>query len=1567
MSESLRVLALLASALLWAAVGVAWAAEAGILVRLRWNWRACPPLRRALAALAVALAVAYAGGKGEGVSSKVQGVSAEDSSSVVAVGGTEKEGNDHTYSLLFPPYSLPRDTSSLLLPPCSLSDEDISRDYRLVSVGTGEAFDFSPPAGACVAPNWALRGASADWIRLRPEGWAFPSGGEAATNLTVFAGGRVRFPSGRSLAPVAPVPLGLVPAANWGMLAARDRPSLFWHMVREDGALVLTWRNALLRRRTDCPVSFQAELRPTGGFTFRYDLSRLASDDLLEGVWGEVARSKEEGAGGEGVKSKEKVVSEEFSSSVVTTDGTQQDVAHDTYSLLLTPSYLSPPPPLRVTSLTFASADEMRCDVARTDFEAALGGLDPHSCPPGSTNTVWEHWVYTGTTNAPFARPQSTERTAVLRIAVSGSGRGELLVGDRAVPLVGRGGEGVNSKEQVVSAEDSSSVVAASGTEKENENIHTYSLLLTTSSLSHHSLLPTPSSLSLSLSVPRGADMPLYLRADGTLTVSLSSDDFAFGVLPDPAARRLVGRVNFPLVRATEPCIHDYAARRTRVELPVGEGAEDLSCTWRGGDGVEVENRPPRAATVTGNFPARETASVAYTLSHPDYLFGQGSYAQSARFCPKPPDPDPEEPDPPWYDGGGSGGGGHGEVRWCCHWGTCAGGCGSGCDCAAAGGGGPDPSDGDAFGEGCPEHSTPYADCAPLHAADYTNAVRNVPPLGGVLYLREPPLCERIRLDVPTERRNCCPCPDHWTNYVGVAYKSGLLRLVDADGRDFERTETLCDVLLSGVSPSAAVGDASVAFSRNGEICLRHDKTVLGVAIRGGSGVDLAACNALDADFGLPMSVCTNLWDAPSARLVTNVRLPDGQVHLELADATGAFAVWCFDNGTSEWRRLLDSATAPVRDLPMSRWKALMRRASGGDSPELPVRVTASVPGSVRLVLRYWNVIGGRFVQDEASQRITALAPRLRADIDHDGRLGGRDDDCRFAGSPFRFWFNEDTGKGDHAGQSGDLSPNAADLKVNGKLDLVNLFPVSVNATPFVRAWGGAAEVRLRADSGALRYCVLGGGLSPDSVRGLASSPVLAADGTPLESAELTPLGREGVPLGDLADEPQGPVLLAFEAAGPVGVHEGPEFVVSLGGAEVYRERLPVSIGSVDGMYRWVSLYGAESGSDIPVSFPESCAGLPDSELSDGCVFFLHGFNVSERDARAWNRAMFKRLWWAGSRARYCGVAWNGDAGLLTALSYHLNAYNAQMAAAALSRLVGSASGRKTVVAHSLGNMVACEAIREGMAVDGYFMLNAAVASEALDGGLQATEEAVGRYVPDVWKPYPKGAWCANWHALFPASDNRSRLRWRDAFAEVCDRTDVYNYYSSGDQVLEADSGIPTAFSGAINFRWPVSFSWSFPFLTVDRPYDLTLDRYAWQKQEVLKGVNPLVATLEAGWRFESDCTPEDALLRLRDGSIVTNAVFGHDVAAFHRPSSSDADVFRARAYNVPAISKPIGVVDLTNIRQNYDLNRGMRPNAWGRNHPIYERRWLHSDIKDMAYFYVYDVFERICEEAKAK
>ena len=92
----------------------------------------------------------------------------------------------------------------------------------------------------------------------------------------------------------------------------------------------------------------------------------------------------------------------------------------------------------------------------------------------------------------------------------------------------------------------------------------------------------------------------------------------------------------------------------------------------------------------------------------------------------------------------------------------------------------------------------------------------------------------------------------------------------------------------------------------------QQNPTVLGVAIKSDYGVDLADYNALNSSFGCSMTVCTNRWDAPELKHVTNVKLPGGNVHLELAGASGQFAVWYLDRRTWTRRKLLDSATMPV-------------------------------------------------------------------------------------------------------------------------------------------------------------------------------------------------------------------------------------------------------------------------------------------------------------------------------------------------------------------------------------------------------------------------------------------------------------------------------------------------------------------------------------------------------------------------------------------------------------------------------------------------------------------------------
>lgn len=56
-------------------------------------------------------------------------------------------------------------------------------------------------------------------------------------------------------------------------------------------------------------------------------------------------------------------------------------------------------------------------------------------------------------------------------------------------------------------------------------------------------------------------------------------------------------------------------------------------------------------------------------------------------------------------------------------------------------------------------------------------------------------------------------------------------------------------------------------------------------------------------------------------------------------------------------------------------------------------------------------------------------------------------------------------------------------------------------------------------------------------------------------------------------------------------------------------------------------------------------------------VFFVHGANVSEQDARAWASEMFKRLWQAGANMVFCPIAWESDIG--PSYNYQANVSNA--------------------------------------------------------------------------------------------------------------------------------------------------------------------------------------------------------------------------------------------------------------------------------------------------------------------
>ena len=167
--------------------------------------------------------------------------------------------------------------------------EDFERGFVLVRSGTNENFSFDAPSNAVPCADWLAFGAAEDWVYL---------GGEPM--LRVFSNGRVQLcvtnetgaiATNLWLAPLS-APLGIVPEANWTEgngeqgTGNGELPSLFWHSLTPSNTLQLTWRNALLNRDTNTPVSVQAELSPNGRFAFFYDLSRIGEEEVTNVIAG---------------------------------------------------------------------------------------------------------------------------------------------------------------------------------------------------------------------------------------------------------------------------------------------------------------------------------------------------------------------------------------------------------------------------------------------------------------------------------------------------------------------------------------------------------------------------------------------------------------------------------------------------------------------------------------------------------------------------------------------------------------------------------------------------------------------------------------------------------------------------------------------------------------------------------------------------------------------------------------------------------------------------------------------------------------------------------------------------------------------------------------------------------------------------------------------------------------------------------------------------------------------------------------------------------------------------------
>ena len=402
---------------------------------------------------------------------------------------------------------------------------------------------------------------------------------------------------------------------------------------------------------------------------------------------------------------------------------------------------------------------------------------------------------------------------------------------------------------------------------------------------------------------------------------------------------------------------------------------------------------------------------------------------------------------------------------------------------------------------------------------------------------------------------------------------------------------------------------------------------------------------------------------------------------------------------------------------------------------------------------------------------------------------------------------------------------------------------------------------------------------------------------------------------------------------------------------------------SVVDMYRWLNIRYAAGGAGGEASALGEPWNRPDEECDGRHFVFVHGYNVNPAAARQWADAMFKRLWLSGSRSMFTAVDWYGDDSQFATLmhgdvspDYYANVMHAFSSASNFVAEVRALPGaNKVMLAHSLGNMlVSSAAVDHNLQYSRYYMLNAAVPLEAYDD--MSTASAMS---DQEWDNVPEDYIAANWYGIFPTNDFRHTLSWRGRFAGI---QNAVNCYSESENVLGNTSVGQLTFTGG---EWKMqelakgTTTWhalnAVPFL------DLNVACEGGWGINTYYALDPTWYIYQYGFtgKVQTDMTEQLAKEHPLFTPFRTEAESMHSTNLFVIADADYRSQLRAKflADAIPATSFAAGANPIQNDAVSGNINyETCKTTVW----PRPERKWWHSDMKNVAYFFTWQLFHRI-------
>jgi hypothetical protein len=428
---------------------------------------------------------------------------------------------------------------------------------------------------------------------------------------------------------------------------------------------------------------------------------------------------------------------------------------------------------------------------------------------------------------------------------------------------------------------------------------------------------------------------------------------------------------------------------------------------------------------------------------------------------------------------------------------------------------------------------------------------------------------------------------------------------------------------------------------------------------------------------------------------------------------------------------------------------------------------------------------------------------------------------------------------------------------------------------------------------------------------------------------------------------------------------------------------------------------------DVPLNCPDKeCLDVLDEDF-----IFVHGYNVDGQQARGWQSEMFKRLFRSGLRSRFWGVTWYGSKTQqlnMFTINFRINARNALHTAPDFRNFLNdNMQGKISIASHSLGNMLTASALLDPgealtVSIGNVFMIDTAVALEAFTGEIEgggdpdcpggprcpgtdviyagedasSVSSAANPMINPKWYDYEKKLGSSEWYKHFDAElsiggkpDARRSLTLRGRYADLNKiGATFYNFYSSGEEVLGTHYGDLAAFEDGSEF-------------VVDG------GRNAWTLQEKLKGRMwfGLGSSNYGGWSFASpyvvvtstgtisylnNAMPLAIANQLTPTQLRTQPFFGLGQASpLSEPGGSEwAEIHRDQllAEAIPSITLPSGGpggkdMDIKLFDKNVFDMQDTFTSGWPQVRiDKGDTRWKHSDLRNVAYLYVYKIFKKM-------